>query len=43
MPAGVQVIGARFQDLACLEAAEAIEAALGVAEAIDPVMEALPT
>ena len=29
LPAGVQVMGARFQELACLEAAEAIEAALG--------------
>ena len=25
LPAGVQVMGARFQELACLEAAEAIE------------------
>ncbi len=39
LPTGVQVIGARFQDLACLEAAEAIETALGAAEAIDPVLE----
>ncbi|WP_028067882.1 amidase [Solirubrobacter soli] len=38
LPAGVQVMGARFQDLACLEAAEAIETRLGVAEAIDPVL-----
>jgi amidase len=37
LPAGVQVIGARFQELACLEAAEAIETALGASEAIDPV------
>ena len=29
LPAGVQVMGARFQELACLEAAEAIERALG--------------
>jgi hypothetical protein len=32
-------MGGRFQELACLEAAEAIESALGVAEAIDPVQE----
>ena len=32
LPAGVQVMGARFQELACLEAAEAIESALGAAE-----------
>jgi hypothetical protein len=32
-------MGGRFQELACPEAAEAIEAALGVAEAIDPVRE----
>jgi hypothetical protein len=31
-------MGARFQDLACLEAAEAIETALGASEAIDPVV-----
>ena len=40
LPAGVQVMGARFQELACLEAAEAIEAALGPAEAIDPLRDA---
>jgi hypothetical protein len=34
----VQVIGARFQELACLEAAEAIETALGACEVIDPVV-----
>jgi amidase len=39
LPAGVQVMGARFQELACLEAAEAIETRLGVAEAIDPIRE----
>ncbi len=37
LPAGVQVMGERFQDLACLEAAAAIEAALGSATPIDPV------
>jgi amidase len=40
LPAGVQVMAARFQELACLEAAEAIEAALGPAEAIDPLRDA---
>ena len=39
LPVGVQVMGGRFQELACLDAAEAIEAALGGAEAIDPVLE----
>ena len=39
LPVGVQVMGGRFQELACLEAAEAIESALGVAAAIDPVRE----
>ena len=43
LPAGVQVMGARFQDLACLEAAEAIETALGVAEAIDPITATVQT
>ena len=37
LPTGVQVIGAQFQDLACLDAAEAIETALGAAEVIEPV------
>jgi amidase len=41
LPAGVQVMGARFQELACLEAAEAIESALGAAEPIDPIVEAV--
>ena len=36
LPAGVQVMGARFQELACLEAAEAIEQRLGAAQAIVP-------
>ena len=36
LPIGVQVIGDRFQDLACLDAAEAIERAIGVATPIDP-------
>ena len=39
LPAGVQVMGGRFQELACLDAAEAIETRLGAAEAIDPVLE----
>jgi amidase len=41
LPAGVQVMGARFQELACLEAAEAIENAFGAAEPIDPIREAV--
>jgi amidase len=39
LPAGVQVMGARFQELACLEAAEAIETALGPVDVIDPILE----
>jgi amidase len=39
LPAGVQVMAARFQELACLDAAEAIETALGRAVAIDPILE----
>jgi amidase len=42
LPAGVQVIGERFQELACLEAAETIEATLGLATPVDPVLEAAP-
>jgi amidase len=37
LPQGVQLIGARYQEAACLDAAEAIEAALGVVTPIDPV------
>jgi hypothetical protein len=36
-------MGARFQELAGLEAAEAIEARLGRAEAIDPILEGAVT
>lgn len=43
LPVGVQVMGARFQELACLDAAEAIEARLGVAEAIDPILDGVVT
>jgi amidase len=43
LPAGVQVMGARFQELACLEAAEAIESRLGAAQPIDPVVEVART
>ena len=39
LPVGVQVMGARFQELACLDAAEAIEQRLGAAEPIDPILE----
>ncbi|WP_236825327.1 MULTISPECIES: amidase [unclassified Blastococcus] len=37
LPVGVQVIGDRFQELLCLEAAEEIERAVGVLTPIDPV------
>jgi amidase len=40
LPAGVQVMAERFQDLLTLEAAEAIEAALGVQTPVDPVESA---
>jgi amidase len=40
LPAGVQVMAERFQDLLTLEAAEAIEAALGVQTPVDPVASA---
>jgi amidase len=43
LPAGVQIMGARFQELACLEAAEAIETRLGAAEPIDPVLATATT
>jgi amidase len=36
MPVGVQVIGARWQELDCLDAAEVIERAVGVLTPIDP-------
>jgi amidase len=38
LPVGVQVIGDRFSDLLCLQAAEQIEAAVGTLTPIDPVM-----
>lgn len=37
MPAGVQVIGARYTDLRCLAIAEQIEAVCGLATPIDPM------
>lgn len=37
MPAGVQVIGARYTDLRCLAIAEQIEAVCGLATPIDPI------
>jgi amidase len=40
LPCGVQVMGERFQELACLEAAEAIEAALGLATPVDVAVAA---
>ena len=39
LPVGVQVMGGRFQELACLDAAEAIESALGVARGDRPRLE----
>jgi amidase len=36
LPVGVQVIGGRFADLACLATAEVIEASLGLPTPIDP-------
>ena len=39
LPCGVQVMADRYQDLATLDAAAAIEQALGVATPIDPVLE----
>jgi amidase len=39
MPVGVQVIGDRFHDLACLSIAALIEDAVGVLTPIDPVRE----
>jgi amidase len=38
LPVGVQVMGGRFTDLRCLAAAAQIEAALGLATPIDPVV-----
>jgi amidase len=38
LPAGVQIMAERFQDLAALEAAEAIEQALGVATPVEPAL-----
>jgi amidase len=37
LPIGVQITGHRLREDPCLEAAEAIEARLGVATPIDPV------
>jgi amidase len=37
MPVGVQIIGDRFHDLACLSIAAMIEASVGVLTPIDPV------
>jgi amidase len=37
LPQAVQIIGSRYQEAICLDAAEAIEAALGVITPIDPV------
>jgi amidase len=40
LPVGVQVVGDRFDDLRCLDAAEVIEAAVGLLTPIDPVTAA---
>jgi amidase len=37
LPQAVQIIGARYQEEVCLDAAEAIESALGIVTPIDPV------
>ncbi|MCW2538166.1 MAG: indole acetimide hydrolase [Modestobacter sp.] len=37
LPVGVQILGDRFQELLCLEAAEVIERAVGVLTPIEPV------
>lgn len=37
MPVGVQVIGDRFQEMLCLEAAEAVERQVGVLTPVDPL------
>jgi amidase len=39
LPVGVQVMGDRFHDLLCLDAAEAIETAVGPLTPIEPVRE----
>jgi amidase len=38
LPVGVQVLGDRFQELLCLEAAEVIEREVGVLTPIEPVL-----
>jgi amidase len=39
LPAGVQIVGARFSEMRCLAAAESIEAALGTLTPVDPTRE----
>jgi amidase len=41
LPCGVQVMGERFQELACLEAAEVVESVLGLATPIDVALAAV--
>ena len=41
LPCGVQIMGERFQELACLEAAEVVETALGLATPIEVAMAAV--
>lgn len=43
LPQTVQIIGPRYQEMACLDAAEAIERSLGVITPIDPVAQPEPT
>ena len=40
LPCGVQIMGERFQELACLEAAEIVETALGLATPVEVAMAA---
>jgi amidase len=37
LPQAVQIIGARYQEMACLDAAEALETSLGTVTPIDPI------
>jgi amidase len=41
LPCGVQVMGERFQELACLEAAEIVETALGLATPVEVALAAV--
>jgi amidase len=41
LPCGVQIMGERFQELACLEAAEVVETALGLATPVEVAVAAV--